>query len=148
MSTGNLKKTWFFDIAKSWSNFSVTFKSFMQSCKLYILEKHNPKLPKITPWFQFYGPNGYFMIFPPHVVRESNYKRVSAWWRFGGLTLKMPPNIKGQGSVGSWCFWGDPMWFLTEKHMCQGLNSHYFPIIGDGHQPTSRGLYTHYKDSY
>ena len=33
-------------------------------------------------------------------------------------------------------------------HMCQGLNSHYFHIIGDGHQPNSRGLYTHYKDSY
>ena len=32
--------------------------------------------------------------------------------------------------------------------MCQGLNSHYFRIIGDGHQPNSRGLYTHYKDSY
>ena len=32
-------------------------------------------------------------------------------------------------------------------HMCQGLNSHYFHIIGDGHQPTGRGLYTHYKDS-
>ncbi len=27
--------------------------------------------------------------------------------------------------------------------MCQGLNSHYFHIIGDGHQPNSRGLYTH-----
>ena len=27
------------------------------------------------------------------------------------------------------------------------LNSHYFHIIGDGHQPNSRGLYTHYKDS-
>ena len=33
-------------------------------------------------------------------------------------------------------------------HMCQGLNSHYFHIVGDGHQPNSRGLYTHYKDSY
>ena len=32
-------------------------------------------------------------------------------------------------------------------HMCQGLNYHYFHIIGDGHQPNSRGLYTHYKDS-
>ena len=32
-------------------------------------------------------------------------------------------------------------------NMRQGLNSHYFHIIGDGHQPTSRGLYTHYKDS-
>ena len=29
--------------------------------------------------------------------------------------------------------------------MYQGLNSHYFHIIGDGHQPNSRGLYTHYK---
>ena len=25
--------------------------------------------------------------------------------------------------------------------MCQGLNSHYFYIIGDGHQPNSRGFY-------
>ena len=33
------------------------------------------------------------------------------------------------------------------QYMCQGLNSHYFHIIGDGHQPNSRGLYTHYKDS-
>ena len=33
-------------------------------------------------------------------------------------------------------------------YMCQGLNSHYFHIIGDGHQSNSRGLYTHYKDSY
>ena len=32
--------------------------------------------------------------------------------------------------------------------VCQGLNSHCFHIIGDGHQPNSRGLYTHYKDSY
>ena len=32
-------------------------------------------------------------------------------------------------------------------YMCQGLNSYYFHIIGDGHQPNSRGLYTHYKDS-
>ncbi len=31
--------------------------------------------------------------------------------------------------------------------MGQGLNSHCFPMVGDGHQPNSRGLYTHYKDS-
>ena len=37
---------------------------------------------------------------------------------------------------------------LNHCQMCQGLNSHYFHIIGDGHQPNSRGLYTHYKDSY
>ncbi len=37
---------------------------------------------------------------------------------------------------------------IIYNHMCQGLNSHYFHIIGDGHQPNSRGLYTHHKDSY
>ena len=31
--------------------------------------------------------------------------------------------------------------------MCWSINSHYFHIIGDGHQPNSRRLYTHYKDS-
>ncbi len=30
----------------------------------------------------------------------------------------------------------------TKTNMCQGLNSHYVHIIGDGHQPNSRGLYT------
>ena len=39
-------------------------------------------------------------------------------------------------------------WKEKIDHMCQGLNSHYFHIIGDCHQPNSRGLYTHYKDSY
>ena len=33
------------------------------------------------------------------------------------------------------------------SHMCQGLNSHYFHIIRHGHQPNSRALYTHHKDS-
>ena len=33
-------------------------------------------------------------------------------------------------------------------YMCQGLNSHYFHIIGDGHQPNGRGSHTDYKDSY
>ena len=36
----------------------------------------------------------------------------------------------------------------VKSDMEQCLNSHYFHIIGDGHQPNSRGLYTHYKDSY
>ena len=30
------------------------------------------------------------------------------------------------------------------KHMYQGLNSHYFHIIGNGHQPNSRDLYNIY----
>ena len=37
---------------------------------------------------------------------------------------------------------------IPSGYMCQGLNSHYFHTIGDGHQSNSRGLYTHYKDSY
>ena len=40
------------------------------------------------------------------------------------------------------CFWLKS-WSLMGAQMCQGLNSHYFHIIGDGHQPNSRGLYTH-----
>ena len=31
--------------------------------------------------------------------------------------------------------------------MCYGHNSQYFHIIRDGHQPNSKGLYSHYKDS-
>ncbi len=38
--------------------------------------------------------------------------------------------------------------YMCSKHVCQGINSHCFHIIGDGHQPHSSGLYTHYKDSY
>ena len=45
------------------------------------------------------------------------------------------------------CFLLDPA-IQVLVYMCQGLNSHYFHIIGDGHQPNGRGLYTHYKDSY
>ena len=37
------------------------------------------------------------------------------------------------------------IWSLNVR---SGLNSHYFHIIGDGHQPnSSKGLYTRYKDS-
>ena len=38
--------------------------------------------------------------------------------------------------------------YIYQCQMCQGLNSQIFHIIGDGHQPNSRGLYTHDKDSY
>ena len=27
------------------------------------------------------------------------------------------------------------------------IGGHYFPVVGDGHQPHIRGLYTHCKDS-
>ena len=38
--------------------------------------------------------------------------------------------------------------FLMDLNVPGSINSHYFHIIGDGHQPNSRGLYTYYKDSY
>ena len=47
-----------------------------------------------------------------------------------------------------------PIWMsrVETDEMCQGRStpiiSYYFHILGDGHQPNSRGLYTHYKDSY
>ena len=34
-----------------------------------------------------------------------------------------------------------PYGLTTWFHMCQGLKSHYFHIIGDGHQPNSVGVY-------
>ena len=40
-----------------------------------------------------------------------------------------------------------PYFKVLLKITCQSF-SHYFHIIGDGHQPNSRGLYTHYKDPY
>ena len=42
--------------------------------------------------------------------------------------------------------WDDPP-SRSATHVPGSINSHYFHIIGDGHQPNSRGLYTHYKDS-
>ena len=46
--------------------------------------------------------------------------------------------------------WYTLTWHFTKVylfHMCQGLNSHYCHITGGGHQPNSKGLYIHYKDS-
>ncbi len=34
-----------------------------------------------------------------------------------------------------------------DRAQVRRLNSHYFHIIGGGHQPNSRGLYPNYKDS-
>ena len=51
--------------------------------------------------------------------------------------------LRSETQVGQWPIHG---LFGGGYYMCQGLNSHYFHIIGDGHQPNSRGLYTHYKD--
>ena len=30
----------------------------------------------------------------------------------------------------------------TEYHLCWGLSSHWFPVVRDGHHPTSTGVYT------
>ena len=60
--------------------------------------------------------------------------------------------IHGKVSSFSWIMRGRVVGvdynYTIFYHVCQGLFSHYFHIIGDGHQPNSRGLYTHYKDSY
>ena len=49
-----------------------------------------------------------------------------------GLLVKFQQWIRPRGCLG---------------HVCQDLNSHYFHIVGDGHQPNNRTLYAHYKDS-
>ena len=36
-------------------------------------------------------------------------------------------------------------WYF--RYVLGSINSHYFHMIGDGHKPNSRRLYTHYKDS-
>ena len=43
-----------------------------------------------------------------------------------------------------------PIHSLQQTIICAigSINSHYFHIIGDGHQPNNRVLYTNYKDSY
>ncbi len=43
--------------------------------------------------------------------------------------------------------WNMVTCYVLHLDVRSGLNSHYFHIVGDGHQPNSRGLYTHYKDS-
>ena len=71
----------------------------------------------------------------PPLIRPAIYWGVVFF--FGGGTLDSHDNF---------------IFLMQKKHilsyLCQGLNSHYFHIRGDGHQPNSRGLYTHYKDSY
>ena len=72
--------------------------------------------------------------------------RWGAWWLNGIVSCEL--KRRGPAVQGQRCRFTHPeftriVWF----YLCQGLNSHYFHIIGDGHQPNSRGLYTHYKDS-
>ena len=48
-------------------------------------------------------------------------------------------------------FWGTLIFgnnHVNWLYVPGSINSHYFHIIGDGHQPNSRGLFTNYKDSY
>ena len=59
--------------------------------------------------------------------------------------LKVGPPVKNDTQITK--MGGKKNGDCNYHYMCQGLNSHYFHIIGDGHQPNSRGLYTHYKDS-
>ena len=54
--------------------------------------------------------------------------------------------INGCDPITTYIHWDDPP-SRSATHVPGSINSHYFHIIGDGHQPNSRGLYTHYKDS-
>ncbi len=59
---------------------------------------------------------------------------------FPGKRYEEDPGGCGGGQCsGSFCHLDHTR---NKKHMCQGLNSLYFHIIGDGHQPNSRDLYT------
>ena len=55
---------------------------------------------------------------------------------------------KGQSFRGVWCLERFLLTCARVDHVPGSINSHYFHIIGDGHKPKSRGLYTNYKDSY
>ena len=39
-------------------------------------------------------------------------------------------------------------WAVQSSCVPGSINSHYFHIIGDGHQPNSRGLYIHYQRKF
>ncbi len=69
----------------------------------------------------------------------------SAWWRFCGADGL----ARWEDDYQDWrlkVFVSFVAWWEA-SHVCWGLNSHYIHVKGDGHQPNSRGLYTHYEDS-
>ena len=109
------------------------------------------------------------------VVRMQS-DRFKARWIFPKIGV--PPNhpILIEFSIINHPFWGTPIFGHTQvvsnicgdqpekfgkvpsltgvfsrfnTTTCAGsLNSHCFPMVGDGHQPYSRVLYTHYKVPY
>ena len=56
--------------------------------------------------------------------------------------IEMIQDFEGQQLQTQW-----KEFFFEVLSVPGSINSHYFHIIGDGHQPNSRGLCTHYKDS-
>ena len=56
-------------------------------------------------------------------------------------------STRGESAVGDVRIAGELRTCSSTMDMCWCLNSHYFHIVGDGHQPNNSGLYTHYKDS-
>ena len=70
-------------------------------------------------------------------------QKMGIWLRGHDQTKTDGSGDRHRSFPGGVCALGDEVF-----HMCQGLNSHYFHVIGDGHQPNTRDLYTHYKDSY
>ncbi len=96
-----------------------------------------------------------------HVVQ---WRRLSADVIFSSWTYIGPWNLwktygKSQKKIGPTCFvWGavfkdtpnSPAGTPAIATICARVQtpiiSYYFHTIGDGHQPNSRGSYTHYKD--
>ena len=93
-------------------------------------------------------PSTVYRSYPPLKIHINCTFLKPKSWRFGWKMWDVFrfPSVDLQGVFGR--FWEILSPLKKKTHLCQGLNSHYFHIIGDGHQPNSRGLYTHYKDSY
>ena len=87
----------------------------------------NPKSPDLVP------------VLSPGFFSQANLVSVS----ISGTNLSqqlLEPKKMGENSQG--------LRFSVAICAIGWINSHYLHIVGDGHQPNSRGLYTHYKDSY
>ena len=133
-------------------------KHHFYHCLTYLLppvSKLHP-IPSFSPWSHI--PRGIFVRATFwHFVMVLGYSPYSFLHCLGPgsggtTTWLVVPHAKYDTTLNAWTpktrmkeEWtkmGDP-----NSNMCQGLNSHYWHIIGDGHQPNSRGLYTPYKDS-
>ena len=117
---------------------------------LYLYTHHQASKPHGFPCV--------FYIFPCRCFLADCHCLVDVWLLFlrgtfelVGQEISYRAQKEGTGrsqEMANRCLRIEGPYLFYGFYMCQGLNSHYSHIIGDGHQPNSRGLYTHYKDSY